>query len=62
MQHYIQRNETVNPVTADLLDGVFAQASRSGHDDHVPAPGGTKANDRRGNSRRAVERGLTTVV
>lgn len=28
MQHYIQRNETVNPVTAELLDGVFAQAER----------------------------------
>lgn len=27
MQHYIQRNETVNPVTAELLDKVFAQAS-----------------------------------
>jgi len=27
MQHYIQRNETVNPVTAELLDRVFVQAS-----------------------------------
>jgi integrase len=27
VQHYIQRNETVNPVTAELLDEVFAQAS-----------------------------------
>ncbi|MGG7462820.1 tyrosine-type recombinase/integrase [Plantibacter sp. YIM 135347] len=27
MQHYIQRNETVNPVTAELLDKVFVQAS-----------------------------------
>lgn len=27
VQHYIQRNETVNPVTAELLDKVFAQAS-----------------------------------
>lgn len=26
MQHYIQRDETVNPITAGLLDEVFAQA------------------------------------
>ncbi|MCT1986596.1 tyrosine-type recombinase/integrase [Dermacoccus abyssi] len=27
MQHYIQRNETVDPVTAQVLDEVFARAS-----------------------------------
>ncbi len=35
MQHYIQRNETVNPVTAQLLDEVFTRASRAWIDSTV---------------------------